>query len=220
MKKLFFTGILILISTGILCLFIDFNSYHTNEKHLPYMDKGIVFSITTFDGVNETKPFVKCLGHTWLSLDNYSGHSIYLKDYEIKNNETLTFSVWAISAHKGVYFNLEPNFIKENGRYSGCQSLSINIDEEELSVIENYIDNNNKWTSIKNCSYWSIHLWNKIVDDDFKMKTQTIVYTPKKLLKSLKEFDCITTDKDFSHAKDIFFYNNGSREVLKLCSRK
>ena len=220
MKKKYFAGLFILVLAGIICLFIDFNKYSTNSKHLSHDDKGIVFSITTFDGVNECKPFVKCLGHTWLSLDNYSGHSIYLKDYEIKNNETLTFSVWAISAHKGVYFNLEPNFIKDYGRYSGCQSLSVNIDENQLAKIEDFINKNNKWASIKNCSYWSIHLWNKIVDDRFNMKTQTIVYTPKKLLKSLKEYDCLITDKDFSNAKDVFFYHKGSKEVLKLCSRK
>lgn len=201
----------------VLFFWLDFNSYTKPYKTIPCEKNGIIFSITTFDGDTETEPFVKCLGHTWLSIDNQSGHSVYMKDYEIKNDEILTFSIWAITDHRGVVFNLEPNFILKFDRYVGRQSLSVNINESQLKTIEDYIDRNNKWHLGKNCSFWAIQLWNELVDDEFKLKTQALVYTPKRLQKSLREFDCVEIDKDFSRSKEIFFYQDGLKMELQLC---
>ncbi len=201
-----------------LCLGLDFNTYRAGSKTIPCADTGIIFSITTFDGDTETEPFVKCLGHTWLSIDNRSGHSVYIKDHEVANDEIVTFSIWAISGHCGVIFNLEPDFIQNFGRYAGRCSLSVNIDESQLETIGDYIDRNDRWTLGQNCSYWAIHLWNALVDDEFALKTQTLIYTPKRLQKSLREFDRVEADKDFSRSKGIFFYQDGVKTEWQLCS--
>ena len=60
--------------------------------------------------------------------------------------------------------------------------------EEQLKVIEDYMEQHDKWTVDKNCSYWSVHLWNAVVD------------------------------KDFSRAGDIYCYKDGERTELQLCS--
>lgn len=83
--------------TAVFCLWFDFNAYESRSKTISCEDDGIIFSITTFNGDSETTPFLKCLGHTWLSIDNQSGHSVYIKDHEIKHDEMITFSVWAVS---------------------------------------------------------------------------------------------------------------------------
>ena len=197
---------------------IDFNTYKAQSRTIPCEKDGIVFSITTFDGDTETEPFVKCMGHTWVSIDNQSGRSVYMKDHEVKNGEILTFSIWAISDHRGVVFNLEPSFIRQFGRYAGRQSLSINIDASQLETIEEYIDRNDKWELGKNCSFWAFQLWNELVGDEYALKPQTLIYTPKRLQKSLREFDRVEIDKDFSRAKEIFFYQNGQKTELQLCS--
>lgn len=194
------------------------SAYESQSKTIPCEDNGIIFSITTFNGDNESKPFVKCLGHTWLSVDNQSGHSVYIKDYEIKNDEMITFSVWAVSDLPGLLFNLEADYISAYGRYVGRKTLSANIEESQLKIIEAYIDQRDRWTLSKNCSYWSIHLWNEVVDEAFKLKTQTLFYTPKRLEKSFCEFDCVEVDKDFSRAGCIFCYRDGVRTELRLCS--
>lgn len=199
-------------------LFADFNSYDYRSKTVDCDKSGIIFSITTFDGENESSPFVKCLGHAWLSIDNRSGHPLYIKDYEIENGETVTFSVWVISGIEGLVFNLEPHYISKYGRYAGRRSLSTNIDESKLKAIEGYIDKNNKWTPGNNCSRWSLELWNEVAGDRLKLKTQTLLYTPKRVSKSFYEFDQIESDKDFSTAKGIFCYRDGVRTELKLCS--
>lgn len=211
-------GVIAALVVVALCLLIDFKHYTHGTKTMPLNDSGIVFSITTFNGKTETEPFIKCLGHTWLSIENKTGHSIYLKDYEIENLETLTFSIWAISNHQGIFYNLEGNFINKCNRYLGRKSLSTNIDESKLEIIEEYLENNDKWTLGKNCSHWSIDLWNTVVDEKYHLKTQILVYTPKRLEKSFDEFDCVEKDKEFLNNKGIFFYKDGVRTELELCS--
>lgn len=208
----FFFGVLFL------CLYADFNSYTDRTRTIPKDSTGLVFSITTYDGETEKEPFIPCFGHSWISVENQTGHSVSLIDYEIQDGELLTFSIWAITGHRGVYFNLEADFIRQFGRYDGRQSLSVCVDESRLAVIEDYIRKNDSWTFSMNCSRWAAELWNAVADEAFELKTQTLVYTPKRLLKSFGEFDCVESDMDFSDAKAVFFYQNGVRTELQLCS--
>lgn len=149
-------------------------------RTLPCEEEGLILSITTFDGKSESKPFLKCFGHTWIGLDNRTGHTVYLKDRAIPDGEMVTFSVWAVSGLSGLLFDLEPYYIANYGRYSGRLSLSTNIGEEQLKVIEDYMEQHDKWTVNKNCSYWSVHLWNAVVDEDAALKIRGFVCTPEK----------------------------------------
>ncbi len=218
MKKIIGIIIVCLLLISVICLFADFNRYTYKTKTVCDENEEIIFSITTFDGKGESEPFIMCLGHAWVSIDNKTGRTIKLMDYEIEDGETVTLSAWALSEHRGVYFNLEPNFIKQFGRYVGRKSLSVGIDESQLAKIEDYIRNNDNWTFVKNCSHWSLDLWNEVVGDEYRLKTQTVIYTPGRLLKSFDEYDCVETDKDFSNAKEVFYYRNGVRTELELCS--
>ena len=141
-----------------------------------------------------------------------------IKDHEIKHDEMITFSVWAVSDLPGLLFNLEEAYISTYDRYVGRKSLSVNIGEPQLKIIEAYIDQKDKWSLGKNCSYWSVRLWNEVVDEAFELKTQTLFYTPKRLERSFCEFDCVEADKDFSRAGHIFCYRDGVRTELELCS--
>lgn len=58
----------------------------------------------------------------------------------------VTFSVWAVSGLSGLLFDLEPCYIANYGRYTGRLSLSTNIGEEQLKVIEDYMEQHDKWT--------------------------------------------------------------------------
>ena len=149
-------------------------------RTLPCEEEGLILSITTFDGKSESKPFLKCFGHTWIGLDNRTGHTVYLKDRAIPDGEMVTFSVWAVSGLSGLLFDLEPCYIANYGRYTGRLSLSTNIGEEQLKVIEDYMEQHDKWTVDKNCSYWSIHLWNEVVGEDAALKIRGFVCTPEK----------------------------------------
>lgn len=217
-KRIAMPLMLFLALAAAFCLWFDFNSYENRSRTIPCADEGIIFSITTFNGDSETTPFVKCLGHTWLSIDNQSGHSVYIKGHELRHDEMMTFSIWAVSDLPGLLFNLEADYIEAYGRYAGRKSLSVNIEETQLKKIEAYMDRNNRWTPGRNCSYWSVQLWNEVVDEAYRVKTQTLFYTPKRLERSLCEFDRVEVDKDFSRAGRIFCYRGGVRTELELCS--
>lgn len=219
-KKIAATVIIMILLIGAASLLIDFNIYEKQTKTAQYDREGLIFTLTTFNGDSESEPFVKSLGHAWASVENLSGRTVYLKDYEIKDGETVTFSVWATTGHRGVYFNTEPEFIRLYGRYVGRVSLSVNIDESELNKIADYIDNNDRWELFKNCTYWSVHLWNEVADEECRLKTPALVYTPKRLEKAMGEFDCVETDKDFSGAEGPFWYNGDERTELILCREK
>lgn len=218
-KRLAALPVLLAALAIVLCLWVGAETDRSTVQTLPY-EEGIVFSITTFDGKSESKPFIKCFGHTWLSVDNQTGHSVYIKDYEIKNNEMLTFSVWAVAGMPGLLFDLEPNYIADYDRYVGRQSLSVNIGESKLKIIEDYMDRNHRWTVGKNCSYWSVHLRNEVVEEDYQLKTAGFVYTPEKIEKAFTGFDGVEVDKDFSRAGSLFYYNDGVRTELELCSQR
>lgn len=212
--------ILIIIIVLALCstlFLVDFNSYEKKSKKINLENSGLIFSITTFDGKNESTPFVACLGHSWISIDNKTDHSVYLKDYEICEGETLTFSIWAISGHFGIVYNLEEEFIRQSGRYVGRWSLSVNIEESQLETIEEYLNNNDRWDLGMNCSRFSVGLWNELVSDELKLKTHLFIETPNFVKKAMSEFEFVEIDRDFSNAGKVFFYENGVRTELELC---
>ena len=215
-RALLLIPVVLAVATAVLCL--DFNIYKKQSRTISREPGEIVFSITTFDGKTESEPFIQCLGHAWVSVDNQSDHSVYIKGYEVKSGELLAISAWGVSKHWGVFFNLEPTFIRQYGRYVGRRSLSVNIRESQLKTVEDYIDRHNTWKFIENCSYWSIHLWNEVVGDDYTLKTPMLVYTPTRVQKAMSEFDCVETDMDFSRAAGIFFCRDGYGTELTLCS--
>lgn len=188
-------------------------------RTLPCEDEGLILSITTFDGKSESKPFLKCFGHTWIGLDNRTGHTVYLKDRAIPDGEMVTFSVWAVSGLSGLLFDLEPCYIANYGRYTGRLSLSTNIGEEQLKVIEDYMEQHDKWTVDKNCSYWSVHLWNAVVGEEAALKIRGFVCTPEKIEQAFSVFDGVEVNKDFSRAGGIYCYRDGERTELQLCQR-
>ena len=182
-------------------------------RTLPCEEEGLILSITTFDGKSESKPFLKCL---WIGLDNRTGHTVYLKDRAIPDGEMVTFSVWAVSGLSGLMFDLEPCYIANYGRYTGRLSLSTNIGEEQLKVIEDYMEQHDKWTVNKNCSYWSVHLWNAVVGEEAALKIRGFVCTPEKIEQAFSAFDCVEVDKDFSRAGGIYCYKDGERTELHV----
>ncbi len=208
--------LLILIAVATVFFVTDFNKYEVNTKNISCDNKGIIFAITAFNGESESDLLVKSLGHAWASIDNQTGHSIYINNNEIKDGEMISFSIWALSGRFGVVYNLEPSFAEKYGRYVGRKSLSMNIDEAKLAIIEEYINENNRWTLFTNCSHWSVDLWNELADNN-KLKTPVFLYTPQRLQKAIGEYCTAETDMDFSRCGGAFLLENNNRKELKLC---
>ena len=206
-----------LLITAMFILLCDLNNYNYGVKTTNHTNSGIVLSITTFDGKNESKLFTKSMGHSWISIDNNLNKAITFNGYSINPNDILTLSVYAIEKHYTVIYNLEPLFINDSNRYNGRISLSVNISKDDLQKIEEFTSINKGWELFKNCSYFSIHLWNSVVGEEYKLKSQTLIYTPTRLKKSIKEYDNFITNKDFSKSLLPFIIVNGERKVVEIC---
>ena len=56
------------------------------------------------------------------------------------------------------------------------------------------MEQHDQWTVNKNCSYWSIHLWNAVVDEDAALKIRGFVCTLEKIEQAFSAFDCVEVD--------------------------
>lgn len=65
------------------------------------------------------------------------------------------------------------------------------------------MEQHDKWTVDKNCSYWSIHLWNAVVGEDAALKIRGFVCTPEKIEQAFSAFDGVEVNKDYDGKQDV-----------------
>lgn len=211
MKKIYLLVVLFSL------LFITSCSKNTKKALDQYSkDTDIVLTIYSYDGKSESEYMINSLGHAWLSIENNSSEAITINSYELKQNKALYFASWANSANIGICYNLEPHFRNKYDRYDGVVSLSVNIDLDDVKKISSYIENNDKWGFINNCSSFAINCWNEVVAEDIKLDTY-LIYTPVKLCNNLKEFTEYQVNREMINYDEIFYYEDGIRQVLELC---
>lgn len=216
-KRMLWLLLPLLIAAALLGVTADFRVYRPASRTLPQGEGELFFTVTAFDGKSEREPFVNCLGHAWISLANPTDHPVTLRGIAILPGETLTLSAWATDRRRGVFYNLEPNFIRQYGRYDGRMSLTVRIGEDRLGEIESYIDAHDRWTFYANCSCWSLGLWNAIVPEEAKLPAQLLLYTPTRLQNAMREYREVEQNRDFSAAGGAFCIENGVRKELSLC---
>lgn len=210
-------SILLFLGLSIILLTIDYNKYKFGSKQTTYKDSDILLSLHSYDGKSESGFLTKSLGHSWISIENNSSCDIYLNDILIIPGDVLTISVFSIEKNTGVTYNLEAMFIDKMNRYDNHYSISYPINENDLDKIGKFIEENNKWSILKNCTYFSIHLFNEVVKEEYKIPTQIISYTPSKLIKAIKEYSNYEVNKSLKNYTYSFIIKNKKVEVLDLC---
>lgn len=219
-NKILHPAVIVLFLSFVILLIItfDFNNYQNSSLSPVINNHSIVMSIYSVKNKIENRGLSQSLGHSWIAIRNNTYDSIFIGDIEIAPEEDLSFSAWMFEGYNGVVFNLESYIDNTTNRYTDNYSASIEIEEKDLPKIDEYIKNNNRWNFIQNCSYWSSHLWNKIVKDEkYKIKEQIILYTPAKLIKSINQFTNSGKNIKMRLNQDPFLYYNGQREVITLC---
>lgn len=117
--------------------------------------------------------------HSWLVIKNTSSSSIYVGGYLLAANNSVTIGIWGnITQHKGIWYNLE-------GYYSMASNVSVskNITSSELSSMNYYINLNDRWGYLYNCSSFATSVWNTI--SSVKVSAG-LVNTPGNLANSIK----------------------------------
>lgn len=171
-------------------------------------DDTIELTIFAYDGGKESSFGLINFGHSFLGFKNLGTEPVIVGDYELNPNEEMTISTWCMSAHFGVWYNVEGAYIKLYGKYKGRLSITTHINIDKLDKINSYIDNNDSWRPTKNCTNFCTGLWNIAVSKDEKLKTYT-VFTPKKLLDSIICFSDYKQNKYVPENTNIGYFKNG-----------
>ncbi|MDE7399693.1 MAG: hypothetical protein K2N06_09225 [Oscillospiraceae bacterium] len=118
-------------------------------------------------------------GHAFLSLKNTTWQSIRLGGINVAPGAECTIGTWDISAHQGIWYNLESYAINHKGKMPNRVSLSMPVSSVQLERINSYIDSHDSWSLLRNCADFAGRIWNSV------SMTKLTGDTPSNLAKSI-----------------------------------
>ena len=177
----------------------------TTPKQIVDKDNAVgEFTLFTHEGNKNTLPLIFNLGHSYLSFTNTSNETISISTYACSPGETVCIGTWSISSHFGVWYNVESNYNICNNRYDGRLSISKQIDINDVNTITKFIEENNTWSPLKNCSNFALNCWNEIASESEKI-SKPVIYTPSHIASQIRLFSGYETNKPMV-TKDNFGY--------------
>lgn len=176
-----------------------------------------IITLYSYSGKSETKNLIRSYGHTFISLENISAETLEpMCGVKVASNEAITFSWWATDKHMGIWFNIEPNYIKLFEKYNGRVSLSRRIDREQFEAIRNYLDRNDRYTLMSNCAKNCAAVWNLCACKSDHISVRGF-QTPKALCNKLRSFGGFDNDRPLPNtADDIFFVSKGKTNYFEM----
>lgn len=182
------------------------------EKPLPVGDDEgpAVGTISLFacDGSSETTPGTLNMGHAFVVFENTSAASWMLGNYEVQPQEEVSVGSWSLSAHYGVWYNVESSYVNIFNRYLGRVSLTVDITAGDIKAVSSYIADHDKWSMFKNCSYLALALFNICSPASFKLSLSGTI-TPKKVSEALKSNAEVEYDRSISNYGEIGYFQDG-----------
>jgi len=130
--------------------------------------------------------------HSFIHVENTGNTIMVLGVYYLLPGEEVTFGIYGnINDHLGVWYNLEAYKYEQSTAYDNSKGLSVTIDEDDVDIIDDYIDNNDTWSNSFNCSSFASELWNLVSTDDLDPYSSFWGYdTPKVLANNIEKSKC------------------------------
>ena len=125
--------------------------------------RSALLTIVSDTGESEMSRGMPAYGHTFLVLENTSDTPLVFCGREIAPRENITFGWWAVSAHSGIWFGLEPTFIAELGRYRGRVALSRELDAKGIARLADYLLTHDLYTPLENCATRAVAAFNTAI---------------------------------------------------------
>jgi len=170
-------------------------------------------TIYSYDGVSESRWGIMNLGHSFLSILNTSSSEISVGGKLVQPNEEISFGAWSLSAHFGIWYNVESYYINNYNKYNGRVSVEKGITIEDIGRINEFIIRHDKWTPINNCSKFAMMLWNRIAKESEKLDVK-LIETPTHLIKQLKTFENFQVNKPLNNYIDCGYFNDLSQTTF------
>lgn len=187
-----------------------------NEKRRPHTDSIAILTLYSYNGDSESKHFIRSYGHAFVSIENISDMALELMHgVKVASHETITFSWWATDRHMGIWFNIEPNYIKLFGKYTGRISISRYIDMAHLDAIQEYLARNDRYTPISNCAKNCSALWDLCEDKGDRVFTKRF-QTPKKLYDRIRKLHGFEFDRPVNDQGEIFFVSREKTNLFEM----
>ena len=212
-KSIFLTALV-----AIICLFSAGCTNDEKRTATINADDDIIMTIYAYDGAGESRFGLLNLGHSFLSFENKTSEAINIGRYELAAGDIVTISTWSISEHFGIWYNTESNYIKYHNKYDGRYSVSVGLKKDCLDKLAKYIKENDEWLPTKNCTNFSVGLWNTLCDKNERVSTP-LIYTPSKLTSDIKSFNTYEKNKAIP-VSDRFGYYDENNNFVTLAFEK
>ena len=181
--------IMVLLWLGIAILCLGCQKQQKSQLQVTPQKSTDIIQLTlhSYDGKSECKNFIQAYGHTFLEMTNLTDYPIEVYQYLVEPHTSVTFSWWAVDRHMGIWFNLESWYIDLYNRYETRVSVSIYIDEADLSRINTYMRENDRYSPFDNCSKMSLTCFNLVAEQEEKI-SMPLITTPNYVVGQLKQF--------------------------------
>ncbi|MBD5113009.1 MAG: hypothetical protein HDT42_10865 [Ruminococcaceae bacterium] len=129
-------------------------------------------------------------GHSFLSFKNTYSDPIRIGGLSVGRGCEITFGTWDLSAHRGVWYNLESYCINHAGKMPNRISVSMNVTMSQVDIINFNIDlSSDHWSLIDNCSAFATLVWNSASKFSGPQVSAGAIPTPQGLYNSIKKMD-------------------------------
>ncbi len=135
-------------------------------------------SLFAFNGDSERVPLTVNLGHAFVTLENTGSEPLKFGAAQLAVHESVSLGSWSMSAHFGFWYNVESTYVNEFERYEGRVSLKTQIDTADLANINDYIEDHDYWTLLKNCSFMALDIYNLAAEESDRLPVPALV-TPQ-----------------------------------------
>lgn len=207
LRKFNFRAIILVLMLSICTILSACSSSNKNYK-IQLKDSDIAYlTLCSYSGEGESNYGLISFGHTFLAIENISNEPIIVYNYEIKSGETITISTWSLSEHFGVWFNVESNYILNHDKYNGRYSITTGISSDDISTINSFINKNDKWSILRNCSYFALSLWNEVAEESEYISRKPI-FTPSYIQEEIIKFESYEKNKEIATTDSCYYYNN------------
>lgn len=161
-------------------------------------------NLFTSTGAYEKHFLLMNLGHAFITFENLSEKTLVVGEYSLGVDEEISVSIWPISGHFSVWYNIESEMINTSNKYGDRISISFEIDEILLNEISDFIITNPKWGLFYNCSKFVLEIYNIITKNNYV----TTLTTPKVLSNIFTQYK-FTSQKLIKENSNIGYFKEG-----------